>query len=68
MTTPEDRLHAAVDRILRTWSLIKLVPEHRLATLRLSLLERLSKQRHMTEDELVISGFKYLHREAPEAS
>jgi hypothetical protein len=68
MTTPEDRLHAAVNRILRTWSLIKLLPEHRLPMLRLSLLERLSEQRHMTEDELVIIGFKYLHQEAPDAS
>ncbi len=48
--------------------MIKLVPEHRLSMLRLSLLERLSEQRHMTEDELVIFGFKYLHQEAPDGS
>jgi len=68
MTTPEDRLHAAANRILRTWSFIKLVPEHRLSMLRLSLLQRLSEQRHMTEDKPVIFGFKYLHQEAPDGS
>jgi hypothetical protein len=68
MTTPEDRLHAAVNRILRTWSLIRLLPEDRLSVLRRSLLERLSEQRHMSEDELVIFGFKYLHQEASDAS
>lgn len=60
---PKDRLHAAINRILRTWSLIKMVPEHRLSALRPSLLERLSEHSHMTEDELVIVGLKYLHQE-----
>jgi hypothetical protein len=63
MNTSEDRLHAAINRILRTWSLIKMVPEHRLSALRPSLMERLSEQRHMTEDELVVVGLKYLHQE-----
>ena len=60
---PEDRLNAAINRILRTWSLIKMVPEHRLSTLRPSLMQRLSEQSHMTEDELVVIGLKYLHQE-----
>ena len=60
---PEDRLNAAINRILRTWSLIKMVPEHRLSTLRPSLTQRLSEQSHMTEDELVVAGLKYLHQE-----
>jgi hypothetical protein len=60
---PEDRLNAAVNRILRTWSLIKMVPEHRLSALRPSLLEKLSEQSHKTEDELVVLGLKYLHQE-----
>jgi len=63
MRTSEDRLNAAVNRILRTWSLIKMVPEHRLSLLRLPLSERLSQQSHMTEDELVVVGLKYLHQE-----
>jgi hypothetical protein len=62
---PEDRLHAAINRILRTWSLIKMVPEHRLSALRILLLERLSEQRHMTENELVVLGLKYLHQDGP---
>ena len=62
MSTPEDRLNAAINRILRTGSLIKMVPEHRLLTLR-PPLKRLAEQRHMTEDELVVLGLKYLHQE-----
>ena len=63
MRTSEERLNAAINRILRTWALIKMVPEHRLSILRLSLAERLSEQGHMTEDELVVLGLKYLHQE-----
>ena len=60
--TPEDRLAAAVDRILRTWSLIKMVPEHQLATLRPLLVKQLSECRHLGEDDLVILGLKFLHQ------
>jgi hypothetical protein len=60
---PEDHRHAAIDRILRTWSLIKMVPEQRLSALRPSLMQRLSEQSHMSEDELVVLGLKYLHQE-----
>lgn len=67
MTTPKHRLNAAVDRILRTWSLIKMVPEHELSTLRPSLLQRLAEQHHLSEDELVVVGLKYLHQEGPTA-
>jgi hypothetical protein len=63
MRTSEARLNAAVNRILRTWSLIKVVPEDQLSTVRPALLEKLFEQRHMTEDELVILGLKYLHQE-----
>jgi hypothetical protein len=68
MSTPEDRLHTAINRILRTWSLIKMVPEHRLSKLRPSLIEALSEQRHLTEDELVVLGLKYLYQAGPGAS
>ena len=34
MKTSEERLNAAINRILRTWALIKMVPEHRLSMLR----------------------------------
>jgi hypothetical protein len=64
---PEDRLNAAINRILRTWSLIKMVPEHRLSTLRPSLLEKLSEQGDLTEDELVVLGLKYLHQQGRSA-
>jgi hypothetical protein len=63
MEIADDRLHAAVNRILRTWSLIKMVPEHRLSRVRTSLMELLSEHGHLTEDELVVLGLKYLHQD-----
>jgi hypothetical protein len=38
-----------------------MVPDHRLSALRSSLVENPSGQQHLTEDELVIVGLKYLH-------
>jgi hypothetical protein len=61
MSAFEDRRDAAIDRILRIWSLIKLVPEHRLSMLRPSLAEMLSEQPQSTENELVVLGLKHLH-------
>ena len=55
-------VEAAADRVMLLWSLIKMVPDHELTLLRSSLLERLSEQQHLTEDELVIAGLKYLHQ------
>jgi hypothetical protein len=63
MGTSDDRVHAALNRILRTWSLIKMVPEHRLSRLRSSLMDLLCEEGHLTEDELVVLGLKYLHRD-----
>ena len=62
MGTSDDRVHAAVKRVLRTWSLIKMVPEHRLVRLRASLTDMLHRESHLGEDELVVLGLKYLHR------
>jgi hypothetical protein len=63
MGMSDDRVHAAVDRILRTWSLIKMVPEHQMSGLRSSLMDTLYPEAHLTEDELVVLGLKYLHRD-----
>jgi hypothetical protein len=62
MGMSDDRVHAAVNRILRTWSLIKMVPEHQLSELRSSLMNMLCSEAHLTEDEMVVLGLKYLHR------
>jgi hypothetical protein len=67
MEISDDRLHAAVNRILRTWSLIKMVPEHRLSRVRSLLMEMLSEHSHLTEDELVVLGLKYLHQDGRDA-
>jgi len=55
-------VEAAADRVMLLWSLIKMVPDHELTLLRSSLVEKLSKQQHVTEDELVVVGLKYLHQ------
>ena len=62
MNTSDNRVHAAANRILRTWSLIKMVPDHQLSPLRAPLLDTLCEESHLTEDELVVIGLKYLHR------
>jgi hypothetical protein len=67
MGASDDRIHAAVNRILRTWSLIKMVPEDQLSQLRSSLVDVLSEESHLTEDELVVLGLKYLHRDGKDA-
>jgi len=62
MGTSDNRVHAAANRILRTWSLIKMVPDHQLSPLRARLLDTLCEESHLTENELVVIGLKYLHR------
>ena len=62
MNASDNRVHAAANRILRTWSLIKMVPDHQLSPLRPSLVDALYEESHLTEDELVILGLKHLHR------
>ena len=62
MGNSEDRVHAAINRILRTWSLIKMVPDRQLSPLRASLVDTLYEESHLTEDELVVLGLKYVHR------
>jgi hypothetical protein len=62
MGISDNRIQAAANRILRTWSLIKMVPDHRLSPLRPPLVDALYEESHLTEDELVVLGLKYLHR------
>jgi hypothetical protein len=58
----EVRVRDAVDRIMRTWSLIKLVPEQSSSATRSSVTKLLLEQPHLTEDELVVVGLKHLHQ------
>ena len=60
--TTRHPVEAAADRVMHLWSSIKMVPDHELSPLRSSLLENLSELQHLTEDELVIVGLKYLHQ------
>jgi len=58
----EARVRDAVDRIMRTWSLIKLVPEQSSSGTRSSVTKLLLEHPHLTEDELVAVGLKHLHQ------
>ena len=58
----EVRVRDAVDRIMRTWSLIKLVPEQSSSGTRSSVTKLLLEHPHLTEDELVAVGLKHLHQ------
>ena len=58
----EARVRVAVDRIMRTWSLIKLVPEQSSSGTRSSITKFLLEHPHLTEDELVAVGLKHLHQ------
>ena len=58
----EVRVRDAVDRIMRTWSLIKLVPEQSGSRTRSSVTKLLLEHPHLTEDEMVVVGLKHLHQ------
>ena len=58
----EIRVRDAVDRIVRTWSLIKLVPEQSSSATRSSVTKLLLEHPHLTEDEMVVVGLKHLHQ------
>jgi len=58
----EVRVRDAVDRIMRTWSLIKLVPEESGSGTRSSVTKLLLEHPHLTEDELVVIGLKHLYQ------
>ena len=59
----EVRVRDAVDRIMRTWSLIKLVPEQSSSGTRSSVTKLLLEHPHLTED-VVAAGLKHLHQTA----
>ena len=58
----EVRVRDAVDRVMRAWSLIKLVPEQSSSGARSSVTKLLLEHPHLTEDELVAVGLKHLHQ------
>ena len=58
----EVRVRDAADRIMRTWSLIKLVPEQSSSGTRSSVTKLLLEHPHLAEDELVAVGLKHLHQ------
>ena len=62
MTSSEVRVRCAVDRVMRTWSLIKMVREKDISDTRCSIATLLLERAHLAEDELVVVGFKHLYQ------
>jgi hypothetical protein len=56
------KLQYVLDRVMHVWSLIKMVPEPQLSAARSLLAAHLLNNAHLTDDELVVVGLKYLHR------
>jgi hypothetical protein len=61
MAAPEVRLRVAVDRIIKTWSMIKLVPEGQLTNARVQVTAALRENLSLSEDDLVVIGLKHLY-------
>jgi hypothetical protein len=61
VTVAEDRVMRALGRILRTWSLIKLMPMRDILPLQKPLLKLLSTRSDLSEDQLVALGLKQLY-------
>jgi len=61
VNTSDDRVMRALGRILRTWSLIQMMPTERVALLQSPLLELLSNRPDLNENELVVLGIKHLY-------
>jgi hypothetical protein len=61
-STSANAVEAAADRVMLLWSMIRLLSNDELAVIRVIVLKNLSEQQHLTEDELVIAGLKYLHQ------
>jgi hypothetical protein len=61
-STSDNAVEAAVDRVMHLWSMITLLSDGELARLRAEVLEQLSGQHHLGENDLVVVGLKYLHQ------
>jgi hypothetical protein len=61
-STSANAVEAAADRVMHLWAMITLLSDDELAVLRVTVLEQLSKQQQLGEDNLVIAGLKYLHQ------
>jgi hypothetical protein len=61
VNTSNDRVMRALGRILRTWSLIQMMPTERVMLLQSPLLELLSSRPDLNENELVVLGIKHLY-------
>jgi hypothetical protein len=62
MGTSNAKLEPIIDRVMRTWSLIIMVPERRLPDARASVSALLEDNFELSESELLVMGFKHLHK------
>jgi hypothetical protein len=61
-STSANAVEAATDRVAHFWSMITSLSDDKLAVLRAKVLEQLSGQHHLDENDLVIAGLKHLHQ------
>jgi hypothetical protein len=59
---PETELAPIIDRVMRTWSLITLLPEHQLLAARSSVSALLRKNPELSESEMLVMGYRHLHQ------
>jgi hypothetical protein len=58
----DTRLELTVNRVLRTWSLIKQVHETEQWHLRMPLMSNLCYEKNLSDHELFVAGLKYLYQ------
>ena len=62
MNSSHAKLEPVIDRIMRTWSLIRMVPERHLLEARSSVSALIEENSELSENELLVIGFKHLHQ------
>jgi hypothetical protein len=62
MSLSKAMLEPVIDRIMRTWSLIRMMPEGHLSEARASVSALLGENSELSENELLVIGFRHLHQ------
>jgi hypothetical protein len=61
MSSGKIELERVIDRVMHTWSLIKMIPQSHLSEARLSVTALIEDHANLSERELLILGLKHLH-------
>jgi hypothetical protein len=65
MSSAKMERERVIDRVMYTWSLIKMIPQSHLSEARLSVTALLEDNADLSERELLILGLKHLHGTSP---